>query len=118
MMRRCLFIFVAVLIQPALAYAHGGLEAFVLQLAILGYIISAVISLFILRPCPRIVLIIALVFCITSIIIFLLMLYSDWWRFAQSALFKLIFCVPLAAIVTRLVFQSNRKSNGINPSEK
>jgi len=103
---------------PALAYAHGGLEAFVLQLAIFGYIISAAISLFILRSCSRIVRIIALVFCITSTIIFVLMLYTAWWRLAQSALFNLIFCMPLAAIMMRLIFRSNPKSREIDPSEK
>jgi len=115
---RHFLILLVVFLWPALAYAHGGLEAFVLKLAVFGYIISAAISLFILRPCPRIVRIIALVFSITSTIIFALMLYTAWWRLAERALFNLIFCMPLVAIVMRLFFRSNPKSSQINPSEK
>jgi len=66
----------------------------------------------------RIVRIIALVFSITSTIIFALMLYTAWWRLAERALFNLIFCMPLVAIVMRLFFRSNPKSSQINPSEK
>jgi hypothetical protein len=115
---RHFLIFLVVLLWPALVYAHGGVEAFVLQLAIFGYIISAVISLLILRPCSRIVRIIASVFSIISTVVFIRMLYTDWWRLAQSALSNLIFCMPLAAIMMRLLFRSNPKSRETDPSEK
>lgn len=101
---RGLFILIAILMWPALAYAHGGLEAFVIKLAVVVYIIPAAISLYILRSCPRIVWLAALIFSIASAIIIPFMFYTAWWRFAQSALFTAIFWMPLVALLIRSLF--------------
>lgn len=101
---RHLLIFLVVFLRPALAYAHGGLEAFMLQLAVVVYIVVAVISLYILRPCPRKVWVIALIFCIASAILFPLMFYTAWWRFAGRALFTSILWMPLVALMIRGFF--------------
>jgi len=115
---RHLLTFLFVFLWPKLAYAHGGLEAFMLKCAVVAYIISAVISLYILRPCPRIVWLVGLVFSITSAIVIPLMFYTAWWRFAQSALFALIFWVPLIALLIRFIYVLKRKSGRINSSER
>ena len=115
---RHFLIFLVLFLWPALTYAHGGLEAFMLKLAVVFYIISAVISLYILRPCPRIVWLVGLIFSITSAIVFPLMFYTDWWKFAHSALLVLTFWMPLIALLIRFIYVLKRKYRKINSSER